>query len=281
MKPPASKSGVSFPLTNHLAMVADQARVSTIMRALDKVLAPGVDFCEVGCGTGVFTLFAASKGCRVVAIERDPTVLSIAQRAVEDAELAGDVTFIEASFEDVASLPHMGRADVVLCEMLSPWLVRESQVAAAAHAKKRLLKPAGRLIPEQVVNRVELGWIEYSPFGVHVPTPAYESDRQQTATVMTEAIVFNIVELGEAAASVEHSVQLKSLASGALNCARLSSIVQLTSGVPFFSSLSMMPIAVVPLVGSVEVSINQRIQFSAQYRYGRSLAQAEFRAVPD
>ena len=90
---------------------------------------------EAGCGTGRATLGLASRGARVVAVEHDPAMVSVARRRTQGLA----VELIESQFEDYAPAP--ADFDLVTCAQAWHWIdpVRGPEIAATA------LKPGGAL----------------------------------------------------------------------------------------------------------------------------------------
>ena len=71
-----------FSLAYHLEMIRDEERVGQIYKALDEVLRPDSIHCELGVGTGLFTLSAAQRCAKVYAVEKDPAVFELAQKNI-------------------------------------------------------------------------------------------------------------------------------------------------------------------------------------------------------
>src|SRR5262245_52195623 len=84
-----------FKKSYHLEMIADQSRTSAIFRALRRVLRPETHFCELGCGSGIFSIFAARHAKKVYAIEIDPETARIAAANVAAAPFADRINLIK------------------------------------------------------------------------------------------------------------------------------------------------------------------------------------------
>ena len=62
---------------------------------------PGFHVLDLGCGTGILSLWAAQAGAQVVAVEPHD-VISVARRLAEDNGLAERITFHQADSRDVS-----------------------------------------------------------------------------------------------------------------------------------------------------------------------------------
>jgi 2-polyprenyl-3-methyl-5-hydroxy-6-metoxy-1,4-benzoquinol methylase len=107
-----------------------------VLQILD--LRPGMSFCELGCGPGWMTRFAARHGLQAEGYDISPEMIVIARRLAAEEGL--DVTF-EA--EDMESLDLGRRFDTCLLYDALHHSPRADLVFASAH---RALKPGGLLL---------------------------------------------------------------------------------------------------------------------------------------
>ena len=129
------------PLYDLAAWVAGDTRIKR--RLLEKAaIAQGADVLDVGCGTGTLALMAAAQApsARIVGLDVDPDILSIARRKV--AHTGGNVTLTEGS----ATAPPFAPAsfDRVLSTLMLHHLTT-SQKRETLSAVRRLLRPGGEL----------------------------------------------------------------------------------------------------------------------------------------
>jgi SAM-dependent methyltransferase len=127
----------------HFMMVRDTVRVSAYRQAIfrhckDKVVV------EIGCGSGILSIFAANAGARrVIAIE-ESTIADLAAAMFEANGVADRIALRRANSRDV-SIDE--RADVIIHEVLGVDPFSENILPFIADARDRLLAPNGRLIP--------------------------------------------------------------------------------------------------------------------------------------
>lgn len=251
-----------FRRSYHLEMLADQARVGAILRALDETLRPDHVFCEVGCGSAIFAIEAAKRCQRVYAVELDPETAAMAAANVRRSKFEDRIQILTGDALEV-ELPE--RADVVLCEMMSIWAVEEPLVPVAIRVARELLQSGGLFLPIRLVNLVELGWYPFRALEVCVPAVVPLFTGMPKVHVFTESRSCRVLDFrGPVSMNLGAEVSLEAVADGRLNCALLRSVVQLGPSVVFAGSDSLMPPTVVPLARSLEVRAGQRICFRAE-----------------
>ena len=265
-----------FKKSYHLEMVADQSRTSAIFRALRQVLRPETLFCELGCGSGIFSIFAARYARKVYAVEIDPETARIAAANIARSPFANRIELIEGDAREV-ELPE--RVDVVFCEMMSIWAIEEPQVPVFNSTFPRMLKPGGLFLPQRIVNLVEVGFynFRFEDVEIRAATPLFTGI--SPPALMTESRVASRLEFSAPVSpDLTCEVELPVLAEGTVNCARLTSIVQMGPGIVFSGSDSLMPPTVVPLEEDVLVQPGDRLLFQASAKAQTDLGDATFRA---
>ncbi|CAN5263890.1 hypothetical protein BH20ACT16_BH20ACT16_12140 [soil metagenome] len=134
-------------LQYHASLLGDRDRVDRFREAIHEVVRPGDVVVDIGTGTGLLAFFACQAGAaRVFAIEEGPVV----NLARELALLNGFADRVEF-FDDLSyrvELPE--RADVLITETLWNFGMGEGMVGFLVDARRRLLKPYGRVIPAAV-----------------------------------------------------------------------------------------------------------------------------------
>lgn len=137
---PAEGFGSVF---GHLEMLRDPLRVLTYRGAIEKQ-APGKVVAEIGCGTGILSLFAAKAGAaKVVAIEES----RISEVAAEMFAANGCAGRIELRVGNSRNMELDPRADLIIHEILGTDPFEENLLPVLADARRRLLAPGGRFLP--------------------------------------------------------------------------------------------------------------------------------------
>jgi type I protein arginine methyltransferase len=267
----------NFDLAYHLEMVSDYERVGQFKKGIDKVINQDSIFCELGCGTGIFSIYAAQKAKKVYAVELDENIYQIAKKNINNSGLSDKITLIHGDASEVI-LPE--KADIIFCEMLSIWMIEEPQVLIMNHAIKNLLKPNGITIPEKIINIAELCNTNYDFSDVQIKAPIAQFTGIKHPRIMTESKVVNTVGFNkENNREVNITTQFTALTSGIINSVRLSSIVKIADGINFYSTDTLMPLTIVPLENEVYVNEGEKVKLIVRYAYRNSLDSMDITAL--
>lgn len=136
----------------HEEMLKDTVRTRAYMNAImqnqhlfkDKIVL------DVGCGTGILSMFAARAGAKkVYAVECSGIVMQ-AKQIVKDNGLENVVEVINKKMEDV-DLP-VEHVDIILSEWMGYFLLYESMLETVLKARDRYLRPeTGIMLPDKAV----------------------------------------------------------------------------------------------------------------------------------
>lgn len=264
----------NFVPAYHLEMISDKERVSRLKKGIDHMVDKDTLFCELGCGTGIFSIHAARKAKKVFAVEYDPCILEFARRNIEQSGLSHKIQLI---YGDCKQLELPEKVSVVFCEMLSTWMIEEPQVPVMNYAVKRLLKEGGSTIPQKVINLVELCHTDFVFDGIRLKTSIAQFTGITAPRVMTESKVFSSFYLNrENPVSIGGSIPFEILTPGVVNSVRLSSIVTIAGDVHFYTSDTLMPLTIVPLQGEHRVKEGEQIILQADYMHKGGLDNAVF-----
>jgi len=157
----------------HEEMLKDQVRTQTYQNAIlqnphlfrDKIVL------DVGCGTGILSMFAAQAGARHVYAIDCSNILDRAKEIVQRNGFADKITLLKGKVEDVA-LPHLAektadrepaphtmkdgdelrRVDVIISEWMGYFLLYESMLDTVLFARDKWLVPTGGIVfPDKAI----------------------------------------------------------------------------------------------------------------------------------
>lgn len=132
----------------HQTLLADRVRTLAYQGAIEAGVKPGDVVLDLGCGSGIFSLIAARSGCRkVYAVDRSGAMIEQARETARRNGLDGRIEFVRAPFADL-ELPE--KVDVIVHELIGGRFWDEDLLPAVARARKRHLKPGGRLLPHRL-----------------------------------------------------------------------------------------------------------------------------------
>ena len=134
----------------HFAMLGDDARNDAYDRGIRAVVKPGDHVLEIGAGSGLLAMMAARAGAaRVTTCEANLVLAEVAQQIVAAnglSERIGVVGRRSALLEVGRDLPEA--ADVLIMEIFDTVLIGEGVLPSLADARRRLLKPGARVLPQ-------------------------------------------------------------------------------------------------------------------------------------
>lgn len=130
----------------HKEMLSDRVRTLTYQFAIDsnsKMFRDKV-ILDVGCGTGILSLFAAKCGAkRVYAVEKSG-IAKYAKEIIKRNGYSNVITLLEGSIEEV-DIPE--KVDVIISEWMGYCLFFESMLNSVIFARDRYIKENGTMFP--------------------------------------------------------------------------------------------------------------------------------------
>ncbi|KAI3382449.1 hypothetical protein SNEBB_006689 [Seison nebaliae] len=136
----------------HEEMLKDSVRTQTYRRSMihnehlfkDKIVL------DIGCGTGILSMFAAQAGAkRVIGIDYS-SIIDQAKIIVKENKMDDRVTLIRGKVEDIEKLPFdIEKVDIIVSEWMGYCLLYESMLNTIIFARDKWLKDDGALFPDR------------------------------------------------------------------------------------------------------------------------------------
>jgi type I protein arginine methyltransferase len=99
---------------------------------------------DVGCGSGILSLFAAQAGAKKVYAVEASNMAQYAKRLVKANKFENVIEVIESTIED-CTLPE--KVDTIISEPLGIFLLNERMLETFVIARDKFLKPGGKMFP--------------------------------------------------------------------------------------------------------------------------------------
>lgn len=132
----------------HLEMLSDHPRTLAYRNAIQKHrdVFIGKTVLDVGCGSGILSLFCAKDGkaSKVYAVDGSVDIGELTKELVERNDLHKIITVITGKIEEI-ELPE--KVDIIISEWMGTFLVFEFMIDTVLYARDRWLKPDGVIWP--------------------------------------------------------------------------------------------------------------------------------------
>ena len=129
----------------HARMLHDDRRTSDYLAALAEAVQPGDVVLDIGTGSGVLAIAAARAGARHVYAVEASDIAEVAERVFAANNMEDRITLV-AGWSRHVDLPEP--ADLLVAELIGNEPFEEEILETTLDARRRLLKPNARLIPQ-------------------------------------------------------------------------------------------------------------------------------------
>lgn len=131
----------------HQIMLQDKVRTDSYRDFVygNKHLFAGKTVLDVGCGTGILSMFCAKAGAkRVIAVDNS-NIIDKARANIYTNGFSDQITLVRGKIEEVA-LP-VEKVDIIISEWMGYTLLYESMLDSVLYARDRYLQPDGLMVP--------------------------------------------------------------------------------------------------------------------------------------
>lgn len=136
----------------HEEMLKDEIRTSTYRKAIEwnPHLFEGKVVMDVGCGTGILSMFAAKAGAKCVIAVDCSNIVESAKKIIEENKLGHKIVVLKSKIEDIKNLPRGFReVDIIISEWMGYCLFYESMLDTVIYARDKWLSKNGLLFPDR------------------------------------------------------------------------------------------------------------------------------------
>lgn len=138
----------------HEEMLKDRARTLSYR---DAILGSAEQFAgkvvlDVGCGTGILSMFAAQAGAKTVFAVDCSAIVDQTRKIIEANGFSGVIQVIKGKIEEV-ELP-VKHVDIIISEWMGYFLLFESMLDSVIFARDKWLVPGGLLYPDKATMYV-------------------------------------------------------------------------------------------------------------------------------
>lgn len=135
-----------YSILTHGDLIADKVRTGAYPEALRATVRPDSVVLDIGTGTGFLALLACQFGARKVYAVEPADVIGLAREIAEANGYAERIEFIQDLSTNI-TLPE--KADVIVSDLHGILPFFQHHIPAIIDARRRLLKPGGKLIPSR------------------------------------------------------------------------------------------------------------------------------------
>ncbi|CCE91975.1 protein-arginine omega-N methyltransferase HMT1 TDEL_0D03910 [Torulaspora delbrueckii] len=133
----------------HEEMLQDSVRTLSYRNAIvqNKHLFKDKIVLDVGCGTGILSMFAAKNGAKHVIGVDMSSIIEMARKIVDINGFSDKITLLRGKLEDV-ELP-FPKVDIIVSEWMGYFLLYESMLDTVLYARDRYLVEGGLIFPDK------------------------------------------------------------------------------------------------------------------------------------
>ncbi|KAJ3498524.1 hypothetical protein NLG97_g1053 [Lecanicillium saksenae] len=131
----------------HETMLKDEIRTDAYRDFIyeNKQIFQGKVVLDIGCGTGILSMFCAKAGAaQVIAVDKSD-IIHKARENIFNNGLAKTITCLHGAIEDVKL--SVGQVDIIVSEWMGYCLLYEAMLPSVLYARDKYLRPNGLLVP--------------------------------------------------------------------------------------------------------------------------------------
>ena len=239
----------------HHDLLKDNDRLSAFFQAIEEYDGNNDLAYDLGCGSGILSYFLKDHFKEIIAIEINAKASECAR---DNLEAFSNVEVVNS---DVLQYDFTKKADLIVCEMLDTALIDEEEVPVLNHARK-FLKEDGRIIPQGIINTVEL---------VNMQRDNVHWDEGAVYEEFSKPIVYSEFNFSDDInPEFETGFTLQSNRDGTINGLKITTFTKLNDGIIAGPSPMLNPPLLIPLEEK-SVKVNDLINVKLKYIMGNGI----------
>ena len=243
----------------HSDLLKDTDRLSVFYEAIKEYDGNTELAYDLGCGSGVLSYFLSDYFDEIISFEINSKTYACASH-----NLSG-LDNVDVINTDVLDYEFTKKADLIVCEMMDTALIDEEQVPVLNYAKS-FLKDTGKIIPQGIINTVEL--VNLERHNIHW-------DEGANYEVFSEPIVYSSFDfLDEINPDFEADICLKANREGTVNGLKIITYTKLNDNLIAGPLPMLNPPLLIPLEQK-HVKNNDFIHVKLKYIMGNGIESIE------
>jgi len=135
----------------HEEMLKDEVRTKTYRDSMvhNPHLFKGKIVLDIGCGTGILSMFAAKAGAKKVIGIECSGIVTLAEKIIAENKFSDIITIVKGKVEEVSLPDGIEKVDIIISEWMGYCLFYESMLDTVLYARDKWLAKDGLMFPDR------------------------------------------------------------------------------------------------------------------------------------